>query len=371
MDQIHVSPYFLKTFEWTAEDAEDHFDVTFSFPDDFNVDLMKVELTSNNKCVYIGVTSQPPFFAGSFYNRITKYTKVTSKGQIIHRFTKETPEKWPIMLSDPTVDSNLMDPKSLFLSYLYNQSLVEQLSDDETKQMLLNLALSRLEEAAKYYYPPAICEYAKILLSQNNPQLSLMAKQFLSIGARVFNDPPSTFMAGLVDAQMGNISEAIEEFKAAAQSGIVDALNALGEIYSPLQEPRNQFEDAEAAVELFNQVLKIDPNHFFAMYNLCKMYAAGCGVKRDMEKAKSLKEKCAEIGDISMFNFDLEEIAKEYENASKKGETTKESTQKKEEKGIKKDEENPIVNYIISGGINIGVAAAVGYFVYRIIRNKQ
>lgn len=356
-----IDPQLLKAFEWTFEDFEDHFDISFEFPEGFNEDLLRVELTCNNKCIYIGVTKQPPFFAGKFYNTVKNYTKVQSKSKNIHRFTKETNEEWPLPILEESEDQKLMDPQSCFNAFLYFQNLATQVTAEDKQQELLGMAQVLLQRSADTLYPPAVATISKIMLGQGNQMMLSQARALLAHTVELFKDPQCAFVLGLLLSQTGDLDEALAYLHIGAEAGIIDAINAMAEILSPVHEPHYSKENGENAFKLFETILQVQPDYFFALVGIAKHYAAGVGCKQDIEKAKTLLQKAREL-DSSFEFFDPEAVAAEY--AAKAAE----ESAKTQESVKEKPQDDGIAKLLVAGGITAGFAAVVGIFLYRAFR---
>ena len=283
MNHMFIDPSLIKLYEWNSEEYDEYIDIILTLPEKFPKDLLECHLESDGLQIVIPLKNQPPILAGYLYKKIKNIQKFEENNLIIFRLIKEKPEKWELIIKHVLENHNITDPKSAFLlsSYYFNNTNEIQ------------IALDFLKISVSFRYPDALIQASQLEINEKNYD---NGKILLELASDKYQNINSSFLLGLLYvSHYKNYQLAIKYFEFAGKNGSIDSLNCLGEIYSPCQEPYNEFEDANKAFQYFNEVINKEPNYAYSLMNLARLYANGKGTKKNIELAKLYKSKALEL----------------------------------------------------------------------------
>ena len=314
---MFIDPKLLDTYLWLPEN-EDKESVTILFkaPESVDLNTIKYELKEDGDAIFVGIEGMQPFFAGTLFKKAKEITHTVQDGLIRLKIIKDEPVDWDQIIQAPLKESVVIDPKSAFVLSQYLFAVIETMAqqeqhgekvDLESFQTIATTAHNYLKIAVAARYPDALINAASITLSSKSENKEKDAAILLTIAAEEYHLPNAHFLLGLILIQKDDtVMSSIPHFQAAYDGGILDALNALGEIYSPEQTPHIPNEDAKKAAEYFEEVLKVNPEHSFALMNMARLLAAGKGVEKNIAKAKEYQKKALELNP-ELESFEIEE----------------------------------------------------------------
>jgi tetratricopeptide (TPR) repeat protein len=308
--QRFIDPKLLDIYLWLPTDDENIAEIIFSIPESCKKESIIIELRNDNKEIYVGIEGMPPFLSGTLFDQVKDLKKEFNDGLLRIKLQKVEKKGWDFIIKAPTETTNLMDPRSSFsLSQFFFAIANAEQEDPEKATEMMQLGNQYLKYAVACRYPDALVMAASITMSTDIEEKEKSAATLLSIAADEYDYPQAHFVLGLILVQNEDtVSSSIPHFESAFKGGIIDALNALGEIYSPEQVPHTKEEDAEKAVQCFEGVLKVQPDHAFALSNMARLLATGKGVKKDTAKAKDYLKKAMELNpEIEPFEIKEEE----------------------------------------------------------------
>ena len=320
---MFIDPKLSNCFLWLpGEDQPDRAIIIMPLPDFLKPESIKFELRQENEGIYIGVEGQPPFIAGTLFQKAKDILHEVKEGLLYITIMKAEPTEWSIIIKAPLNEEHgIIDPQSAFTLSQHFFSVIDMVSSQEEAgqkvdleqfKEMAQLAHGYLKVAVACRFSPALVYAASVTLNSTTENKEKDAAILLSLAADEYNNPQAHFLLGLLLVQKDEtVLSAIPHFEAAYKAGMLDALNALGEIYSPEQVPRNSQENAQKAAECFETVIQQMPDHAFALMNMAKLLAKGLGVKKDIEKAKAYQKRALELNP-ELESFPIEESPKKW-----------------------------------------------------------
>lgn len=303
---MFIEPKLNDAYLWLPDDSPDHLDIIVAFPEEFDQSKLVIKLDNNNTEAYVGIETMPPIFCGCLFEEATKIEKLPGEaGTTIFRITKKAEGDWKYAIKAPTEQDGLIDPRSSFtLSQTFFVAAQDEELPDDKRAAIVELALGYLKIAVACRYSDALVYAAQMSMQEGSEdQVAIL----LGMAANDYGNAHAHFLLGLILTQNEKtVPDSIPHFEAALAGGIADAINALGEIYSPEQVPHYEHEDAEKAFHCFEEMLKLNPEHSYAMMNIAKLYAVGKGCEKDIEKAKQLRDKAKELNP-ELDSFEIKE----------------------------------------------------------------
>ena len=312
-----IDPKLLDTYLWLPENEDkESITILFKAPETVSLDSIKYELREDGDAIFVGIEGQQPFFAGTLFKKAKEISHSVEDGIIRLKIIKAEPQDWDQIIQAPLKESIVIDPKSAFVISQYLFAVIEGIAQQEKTgekvdlEQFKNIATTAhnyLKIAVAARFPDALVNAASITLNSSSENKEKDAAILLTIAADEYNLPNAHFLLGLILIQKEDtVVSSIPHFQAAYDGGILDALNALGEIYSPEQTPHISDEDAKKAAEYFEEVLRVNPDHSFALMNMARLLATGKGVEKDIPKAKEYQKKALSINP-ELESFEIED----------------------------------------------------------------
>lgn len=281
MSSPYILPQFQGLYNWQVDTAPQFIAIVATLPDGIASKDLSVTATDNSViCAFPGLL---PFVAG----RVSPALDPRPIVQVVERnlliqFERRQPGDVPTPIVGPT-PSGALDPRSAlrlacecrisgdlvgywdFLKWSLNARLPEAM-------LTKALELARLEGD----HNQEIAELLRIACDDYDYDMAFEQRAVLAF-------------------TRGEYEQAAADFKRAADKGSVNARICLGEIYSPVEGPKTGLEDAERAMDCFQQVLEVVDSHPFALYNIGKLYFYGAGVPKDEARGVELYAKARSI----------------------------------------------------------------------------
>ncbi|OHT15847.1 hypothetical protein TRFO_13664 [Tritrichomonas foetus] len=288
-----INPDYVKLYQYSWDQHDNSLEVKFNIPESISFDQVQIELTHENSCFCGRVEGEIPFFAGLLWEPVESFERIENEENhtILLKITKKNETEWYQIFHGPITDSTIIDPFTSFqLGVLCLKDPEYQISGSQM-----------IGYAAAICFPPALVFSASVA-SENNKEEE--AIKLYKIAAE-YHSTQAMFALGMISVKNGDLSAAFEHFQHSAEEGNLDAKICLGELYSPLEEPRIEQENAEKAVQIFQEVLENSPDHPYALLNLARHYKEGSGLPKDVHKAKELYERAKSLNpQIPEISFD-------------------------------------------------------------------
>ena len=278
-----IQPEFISIYRYLWDQNESSVEIVVHVPNGLNFEKIHFELLKDNTCFLGTIENEVPFLAGKLWDSVKSFhlNELKEEGKIQLLLFKTKPNEWSQVIHGPITDSNIIDPCSAL-------SIGILAMEDESQQQS---AMQLIGYSASLWYPPALNFAANLALKRDRIDEAI----HLSSIAAGYNDLDAIFTLGMISIKKEKYDDAINYFQNSSSKGHIGSMVCLGELYSPLVEPHIKEENAELAVQYFNQILQIDPIHSYTLLNLARHYLAGCGVPVDVSKAKELYEHAKSI----------------------------------------------------------------------------
>jgi pentatricopeptide repeat protein len=292
-----IVPGHQSLYYWQFEDiSERQALVTFRVPGDVDADSIRVDFTTGDASALVcRLGDELPFIAGWAFAAISTHCRSQTDDLLALTFTKAQPGQWSLLIAEPLPGTlPVIDPFSAFQLALLRTHAVEsgELRPDcigsvqQDIDVLLHIALSSR-------FPPALTFKAALLMQAKR---HTEANRLLEIAAVDYDDTDLMNKLGLSAFHEGDNRSAARWFRMSAERGNVDAWIFLGEIYSPFEGEPSDLKDGACAMEAFATVLQRHENHPYACFGMAKLLLNGCGVEKDVARAKELYIRAKENG---------------------------------------------------------------------------
>ena len=281
-----IDPSLQSLYYWDFAESEDNSSVivSFHFPPDFNYHSINIDLDEENGTLEIKVPNFVPFVQGKLYNALLSYEIQESTKdfsfQIIFKKADNT-VSWPRLINGFVPGTHDIDPHSAF--ELYIQETTDDGSDDSNNNQEFTY-----EELKEFFttsliknYVPAILFMIESLGNDNND----LKESLLELASMKYHNPEATFAYAVFLIGNNKKVEGFNLLKVAAERGVGMAISIMGQMISPLSGIEFEYKDAESALELFEKVIAKGEEPV-ALYEAAKLYQAGVGCTKDVEKAK-------------------------------------------------------------------------------------
>lgn len=335
-------------FNWTFDQNQEEFYITFEYPETFNPQCIEIKLSSQATSILVYAADRVPILAGHLVMPIKYINKVFRDGKYVISLGKTTPLATPFLINTLHEELRSIDPKSAFI-------LFQHLCASENQEEIQSGTIM-LQASAQAGYVPAMQVLASIYL--DTPNTSQQGFILLKRAADIYDDPMSSFQVGIIYMSHGN-QNGEYYLQKAAKLGFVPAHLSLGQFYSPLTEFKFDGKDPKRAREEFSAVVDSGEDLDAAYIELAKLLRAGLGGPKDEARAAELEAKAEEIR------------KKEEQNKIQNPNTITENPQPPVPGSEAEDDMPPVQNRGLIIGASLAAIGAFAYAVYRRVKNSK
>ena len=294
-----IDPSLQALYYWEFSQSEDNSSVivTFHYPPDFNFHSTQIDFSRENGTLEIKVPSFVPFVQGKLFNNLISYEIKENPEQLSFQVIFEKEDKtisWPRLINGFMPGTHDIDPHSGF--ELYIQGTTDDNSEEENNANDHNKDFT-YEELKEFFttsliknYVPAILFLIESLGNENND----LKEAMLELASMKYHNPEATFAYALFLIGNNRKHEGFNLLKVAAEQGIGMAISIMGQMISPLSGIEFDYKDAESALDLFEKVIAKGEEPV-ALYEAAKLYQAGVGCNKDVEKAKLYWQRAKKV----------------------------------------------------------------------------
>ena len=278
-----INPEEIFLYDYTLLDGEDFIDVKLRVPPFFDVNSIKIEIKEDKKSIRIKSEERVSFVCGTMYGEIESHTESFENGLLTFHLIKKEKGLWPIFIVTNDTQTLEIDPKSAFI--LFNQFQKSPNKEGEDQQVIMQY----LAYSARVGFIPSVRIYGKSLAMRSETLSEGI--MMLTLGMQMYHDAECQYILAHVYSQIpSKKGKALELMEGAANAGMVDAMVACGEFYSPLSNLTYDKKDVNKAIEWFNKGLEHE-NNWVALYELAKLHFYGVGFPQDHKLGRELYKK--------------------------------------------------------------------------------
>jgi len=329
-----IDPLISQLYFWEAVDFSNHIDIHILLPNNFHSETLKTDII-DNQYIICSLPNSPPIVAGKLFDDIKKVNTYVENGStFVISMEKVRQSQWGIIVVGPMRNDNIIDPQS---AYVLGKLTIDSINNnsvpqDQIQEQYTNAnALMNLSASTKF--PPALL-YLYDCINGQDPELSM---RFLEIAAIEYHYPGAILRLAFLSFQKNDMDKALHFFQEAYNYGIIEGLNGVGEILSPLSGIEYHSKDPFKAFNCFKECIEKAEGFAYPHLNISKMYAYGIGTGKNIEKAIYHRNRALELNsEIESFEIDESIITK------------------------------PKIRYTLYMAIGVGALAALaGYLIYR------
>lgn len=279
-----IEANFQIIYQWNIvqEDQSDIIKVIIDFPESFKPDSITYELLEQNTIFRAFFNPELPIIEGLLYSPVKSFDTHIEKNQIIITFVKNDDTKWPTLMRDKNPITNKIDPNSAFAIF---KDQVEISEDTEKLESFFSHSMA-------CGYLPALM-YALDMM-EDDPTLKDSYLQILDLAAHKYQHPVALFKYATYLVDNGQKEEGFKYLSLAAQKGVGIAISLMGQMISPLSGIEFSEKDPVSALQLFEKVIGIKDEPI-ALYEAAKLYKAGVGCEKDIEKANNYYQRAKAV----------------------------------------------------------------------------
>ncbi|OHS99962.1 hypothetical protein TRFO_33476 [Tritrichomonas foetus] len=280
--KVFIDAEYKFLYEWNINQDEEEIEILINYPETFSPKSIQVELNKELSGIRISLPDQIPIVCGQLMDSVTSYSTTQTKTCLTVSLQKAEPGVWPYLNRDIHPISKSIDPKSAFE---LSQEMMRY-QEQESKNTGLRLML----ESANCGFLPAMRLFVSLFIT--NEHFEKEAFEMLVRGADYYNDPDMILKYGIILTGNEELRpNSLQYFERAANMGVVVARSYVGQIISPLTDISFLVKDAEAAADIFEKVLLVDPNEPIACHELAKLLYNGVGVPINEKRAEDLQKR--------------------------------------------------------------------------------
>jgi hypothetical protein len=285
-----IDPKYAKMYEFEMSDSEKFIVVEVKIPENFDHNILTVELHKNRHAIRVEAEGMLPIVKGTLLAQVRDMKYKYQDGSLVITIQKQERGLWEAFIIDPYPDSNDIDPQSAFamgISYSHVQS-----------ELMKNFQMLALSAAMGYV--PGMCFLAKFYLNSdasNRIDMKNVAMQLFNQAIEKYNSAPA--MVTLADYLLReggfnhfSKSYAMSLLKRATQQNYQTAHYYIGLALSPLSDIKGVRKDAKEAIKEFELA---GEDNAFALHELAMLYYNGVGVKKNLPKANELQIKARKL----------------------------------------------------------------------------
>jgi hypothetical protein len=284
-----IAPSHVSLYLWTVTQTLETLDITFDLPSDVSPHDLVFNVPPNDpRTIFCSLGSEVPFLAGTLFSSASKTEFRISDTTLTLLIFKSEPAEWDQLIVEPMPDLTI-DPCSAFQLALYAFAGTRvHRTDARTFAPHFRLYIGA---ALAVNFPPALTFRARQLLQEGNVDSLHEAELLLERAVVDYGYKNDAYLLGVVYFRSRKFKEAEKLFQAQAVRGDDMCANCLGELYSPIEGEVTGLEDSRKAVEVFQKIIERNSEHPFALYNMAKLYLAGCGVAKNVARAAEMYRK--------------------------------------------------------------------------------
>jgi TPR repeat protein len=286
-----ISPGLQQGFNWTAQDSDSQYTVSFHFPPTFNLNCVKLDFTQRDggAIISVNIPNSPPLLAGVLYGDATEaiLRSDESDSKVVATITKAAAGEWPFPIKSPGPNT-LIDPQSAFTLGLYLSAHGGSPQEQESGVHLVDLSM-------QLGYPPALFHVAE----SQPPEKVAVRLYLLQMAAERYNFPPAICRLLLfnVASDPTFAADGLRTLEQFAEKGVVEAHESLAYLLSPASGVPCASKDRAAAMRHIDAVLDADESNMAMTIEKAKLLFTGSeGVPQDAAAARSIYARALAVG---------------------------------------------------------------------------
>jgi hypothetical protein len=283
---MSIPPPLQAAFHWLCIESEDHVDVTFTFPPNFDLTCVRMRLfqADPHHCISVTIPNTPFLLYGVLAGDASSahLLKDEAAHTVTARIVKSASQMWQLPVKLPVRGLNGIDAKS---AYHLSQLLFRK---TETTAMQL------LRHSAKCGFVPALTQLSDLFL--NGPETFEEGMSLLTMAADRYGDDHARCKLSMMKILKGDDATHYVQFlRKAADQGVTLAHVYLGRVLSPVSGVEWKEKDGRRALAHLEHAVDTDASEE-ALVELAKLLHAGCdGVTQDPRRAAKLYQHAREL----------------------------------------------------------------------------